>query len=42
MDELDGELPQCPHCKLYRLEPAGELARPYWWCPQCGAVRIIG
>jgi len=33
-DELGDALPNCPIC-LTRLEPAGSVERPHWWCPSC-------
>lgn len=40
MSDLDEGAPRCPRCGVHDLEPAGERKKPYWWCPDCGAVRI--
>ena len=39
MEEDDEPRLLCPRCHAQRLEPAGEAKRPYWWCPDCGAIR---
>ncbi len=37
VDDLD--VPNCPDC-LARLEVAGTVEHPYWWCPMCAIVKL--